>query len=184
MSIPSNGATGPPFLDEDDADGGRDSFGATLRRYRLRSGHTQNSLAKVVQVNASYINRMETGERSAPTREIALALARGMELSAYESDRLVASAGLLPPGLQKLGPGDSTVAAVIGLLTNDRLSPEARADFRAVVETMAIRWQSMYQWRAEKPVPPPEPLPEKRQPRGAVPQHNNGLALRGNEVKR
>lgn len=35
---------------------------------------------------------------------------------------------------------DSTIMAVQRLLTDDRLSPERRADFRACVETMAVRW--------------------------------------------
>jgi transcriptional regulator with XRE-family HTH domain len=121
-----------------------EDFGSTLRRYRLRAGLSQNALAKVVGINASYINRLESGEREAPTREVAHALARALTLAPEEVDRLLFSAGHVPPSLQKLGPADSTVAAVTRLLTNDRLSPEARADFRAVVETIAIRWQCNY----------------------------------------
>lgn len=121
-----------------------EDFGSTLRRYRLRAGLSQNALAKVVGINASYINRLESGEREAPTREVAQALARALNLAQEEVDRLLFSAGHVPPSLQKLGPADSTVAAVTRLLTNDRLSPEARADFRAVVETIAIRWQCNY----------------------------------------
>jgi len=118
-----------------------EDFGSTLRRYRLRAGLSQNALAKIVGINASYINRLESGEREAPTRDVAAALGRALGLAPEELDRLMFSAGHVPPSLQKLGPADSTVAAVTRLLTNDRLSPEARADFRAVVETIAIRWQ-------------------------------------------
>lgn len=118
-----------------------DDFGSILRRYRLRAGLSQNALAKVVGINASYINRLESGEREAPTRDVAHAFARALNLPLEETDRLLFSAGHVPPSLQKLGPADSTVAAVTRLLTNDRLSPEARADFRAIVETIAIRWQ-------------------------------------------
>lgn len=119
-----------------------EDFGSTLRRFRLRAGLSQSALAKVVSINASYINRLESGEREAPTREVAAAIARSLKLSLDDTDRLLFSAGHVPPSLQKLGPADSTIAAVTRLLTNDRLSPEARADFRAVVETIAIRWQS------------------------------------------
>lgn len=118
-----------------------ESFGGTLRRYRLRAGYSQNTLAQIVGINASYINRLESGEREAPTRDIAQALGRALSLVPEETDRLMFAAGHVPPTLQKLGPADTTVAAVTRLLTNDRLSPEARADFRAIVETMAIRWQ-------------------------------------------
>lgn len=119
-----------------------EDFASTLRHFRLRAGLSQYALAKVVGINASYINRLESGEREAPTREVSQALAKALMLSAEEVDRLLFSAGHVPPSLQKLGPGDSTVAAITRLLTNDRLSPEARADFRAVVETIAIRWQN------------------------------------------
>ncbi|HAP90280.1 MAG TPA: hypothetical protein DCR15_11280 [Arthrobacter bacterium] len=114
-----------------------------MRRFRLRAGVSQNALAKIVGINASYINRLENGEREAPTRDVAQALAQALRLSAEEVDRLLFSAGHVPPSLQKLGPADSTIGAVTRLLTNDRLSPEARADFRAIVETMAIRWQDV-----------------------------------------
>lgn len=118
-------------------------FGSTLKRFRLRAGLSQNALAKIVGINSSYLNRLESGEREAPTREVVTALARSLALTTEETDRLYASTGQLPPSLQKLGPADSTIAAVTRLLTNDRLTPESRADFRAIVETMAIRWQPM-----------------------------------------
>src|SRR6185437_2916459 len=106
------------------------------------AGLSQNALAKIVSINASYINRMETGEREAPTREVVHALARALALTLEEVDRLHFAAGHVPPSIQKLGAADSTIAAVTRVLTNDRLSPEARADFRAVVETTAVRWQA------------------------------------------
>ena len=120
--------------------GTTDDFAATLRHYRARAGLSQNALAKVVSLNASYINRLESGEREAPTRQVALALARALALLPEELDRLLSSGGYLPPSLQKLGPADSTIAAVTRLLTDDTYSPEARADFRACVEVMAARW--------------------------------------------
>lgn len=117
-------------------------FGVVLRRYRLRAALSQNALAKAVSINASYVNRLESGERGDPTREVALALARALGLAPEETDRLLFSAGYVPPSLQKLGSGDSTIAAVAKLLTDDRLSPECRADFRACVEVMASRWRA------------------------------------------
>lgn len=131
-----------------------DDFGSTLRRFRTRAGLSQNALAKIVGINASYINRLESGEREAPTREVAQALARALALATEEVDRLLFSAGHVPPSLQKLGPTDSTVAAITRLLTNDRLTPEARADFRAVVETIAIRWQCNHAMPSAHAAPP------------------------------
>jgi transcriptional regulator with XRE-family HTH domain len=115
-------------------------FGSLLRRYRLRSGHSQNSLAKVVGVNPSYLNRLESCERDAPTRQVVAALARTLCLAPDETDRLHFAADQVPPSLQKLGGNDSTIAAVQRLLTDDTLSLEARADARAVIEVLCIRW--------------------------------------------
>lgn len=118
-------------------------FGAVLRGYRERAAMSQSALAKKVGMHASYISRLESGEREAPTRDVCLALIRPLALATEEVDRLLFSAGHVPPSLQKLGASDSTITAVTRLLTNDRLTPESRADFRAIVETMAIRWQPM-----------------------------------------
>src|SRR5690348_13016603 len=122
----------------------RESFGETLRYFRLRAGLSQYALAKRVGINASYCNRLESGEREAPTREVASALARALALATEEVDRLLFSAGHVPPSLQKLGANDSTIAAVTRTLTNDRLTPACRADLRAVVETICIRWTGNY----------------------------------------
>ena len=119
----------------------RPGFGELLRLRRLRLGVSQNALAKLVGMNASYINRIESGEREAPSREVASALARALKLSVGETDELLFTAGHVPPTLQKLGASDSTVAAVTRLLTNDHVPPEVRADYRAVVETVSARWQ-------------------------------------------
>lgn len=117
-----------------------DTFGRTLDYFIRRAGVSQNALAKIVGINASYVNRLCSGERESPTREVALALGRALALAPEEIDRLLFSAGHVPPGLQKLGAQDSTIAAVTRLLTDDALSPEARADARAVIETLCIRW--------------------------------------------
>lgn len=115
-------------------------FARTLAHFMKRGGWSQNALGKAVGLNPSYLNRLCSGERDAPTRQVVAALARALRLTPEDADRLYFSAGHVPPGLQKLGPSDSTIAAVTRLLTDDRLSPERRADFRACVEVMAIRW--------------------------------------------
>jgi len=124
-----------------DAPAARDeSFGRTLAYFMRRDGWSQNRLGKAVGVNPSYLNRLCSGEREAPSREVAAALGRALCLTSGELDRLMFSAGHVPPSLQKLGGNDSTISAVTRLLTDDRLSPEARADARAVIETLCIRW--------------------------------------------
>jgi len=117
------------------------SFADLLFAFRRRVGHSQSDLGRHAGVNASYINRLESGVRSVPTAEVALALAAGLELSPAETDRFLWSTGCLPPSLQQLACGDPTILAVARLLNNQRLSPEALADFRTCVEAMAHRWR-------------------------------------------
>lgn len=116
-------------------------FADLLCGFRQRLGCSQTALGARAGVNASCINRLENGVRGVPTAEVTLALAGGLELSPAETDRLLWSAGCLPPGLRQLAAGDPTVLAVARLLSDHRLSPEALADFRACVEAMARRWR-------------------------------------------
>ena len=120
-------------------------FGTVLRRYRLHRGLSQNALAHHVGINASYINRLESGERTAPTRQVACALARALHLATEDTDQLLFSAGHVPPTLQKLGATDSTVMALVGALTCDRIAPEDRANLRAMVEVLCAQWQKTAQ---------------------------------------
>ncbi len=117
-----------------------DAFGSTLRRYRLRGGWSQNLLGSMASVDASYINRLERGDRPAPAREVALALARALTLAPEETDALLLAAGHIPSRLQQLGLADPTVALVVRILTDERLDTAARDDFRTVVEVIASRW--------------------------------------------
>lgn len=115
-------------------------YATILRRYRLRARLSQNALAHRLGLDPSYLNRLESGARGAPGYDVALALARALARSPEELDRLLFAAGHLPLRLQRLGPADHTIAAVLAVLTDDRLTLAARADFRAVVETVAGRW--------------------------------------------
>lgn len=123
-------------LDHPDA-----SFADLLFAFRQRLERSQSDLGRHAGVNASYINRLESGARGGPKADVALALAAGLELSPEETDRFLWSAGGLPPSLQRLACGDPTILAVARLLGDRRLSPEALADFRACVGAMAHRWR-------------------------------------------
>lgn len=116
------------------------AFGEKLRRYRMRAGLSQNKLAGLAGINASFINRLEAGERETASPEVVRSMARSLNLPHTITDQLLAYAGHCPNWLMKLGPEDSTVTALVTTLTNDRLSPEARADLRACIEAMCARW--------------------------------------------
>jgi transcriptional regulator with XRE-family HTH domain len=128
--------------DDRDIDDPATSFGELLSCLRLATGVSQNALGREAGVNASYINRLERGERTTPTREVVLALARALQTMPQERDHLLVTAGYVPPSLQQLGPADSTLEAVGRLLVDGRLPPASLAAFRAVVETIAACWGS------------------------------------------
>ena len=116
------------------------SFGELLRRYRSARGINQAGLAARAGLDRSYVNRIEAGERGAPTEAGTEALARALELGDAEADRLFAAAGLLPRSLRRLGAADPTILLLAQRLTDTRLTPAARAALRATVETMARCW--------------------------------------------
>ena len=115
-------------------------FGELLRRYRMARGLNQAGLAARAGLDRSYVNRIEAGERGAPTEAGTEALARALELTDAEADRLFAAAGLLPRSLRTLGAADPTILLLAQRLTDARLTPAARAALRATVETMARCW--------------------------------------------
>lgn len=128
------------------------AFGARLARHIRRQGWSHSETARQAGLSASAVSRYCSGEKDSPERQAVLALARALGLPPADLDALMASAGYLPPSLQRLGAGDSTVAALVGVLGNDRIDPASRADLRACVETMCGRWQGMEQPKAERRV--------------------------------
>jgi len=103
-------------------------------------GELQSALGREAGVHASYVHRLERGERATPTREVVLALARSLGATPTERDRLLWLAGQLPVRLQQLGVGDATLATLVQFLTNDALPAEAKHGFRWCVESLAALW--------------------------------------------
>lgn len=126
------------------------SFGGLLLRHIRRRGWSYSETARLAGLNASIISRYCSGDKDSPERASVIGLARALALPLAEYDALMASAGYLPPSLQKLGCDDSTVAAVVAVLCNDRIDPASRADLRAVIETLCFRWQGMERPQAER----------------------------------
>jgi transcriptional regulator with XRE-family HTH domain len=118
------------------------AFGELLRQLRAARGVSQAALAGQAGMDRSYVNRLEAGERGAPGPEATEALARALDLSDAEADRLFASAGLLPRSLRTLGAADPTILLLAQRLTDPRLSVAARAALRATVETIARCWSN------------------------------------------
>jgi transcriptional regulator with XRE-family HTH domain len=109
-------------------------FATALGQFRRRAGLSQNALAAYCQVNASYINRIESGERNRPTVEVVASFARALRLSQRESDLLLASAGYLP------SYGDDVTVRQLAVLLADSPAPVVatlRAQISAAYRVLA-----------------------------------------------
>lgn len=88
------------MLDEDSG------FAATLRRLRCESGKSRYKLAQWTGLSEAYLLRLESGERSNPSRDVVLLLALALvsenqKTDVYDVDELMLSAGYAP--LRKRG---------------------------------------------------------------------------------
>lgn len=75
-------------------------FAFLLREYRERSGKTQKQLAAEIKMSPSAIGKLERGERFAPFRYSLLKMARALNLSPEEQERLIAAAIQSRPSTQ------------------------------------------------------------------------------------
>jgi len=123
-------------------DAPREDFPTLLRSFRERAGRSRNNLAHEVGVDPSYLTRIEHGDREPPRLHIVEALARSLRLSVADRNRLLVSAGYAPMSVVQLGSWDDALQAVADVLTDIRLSPEERDQFRSVVQMISARWRS------------------------------------------
>ena len=118
-----------------------EEFGALLRQFRERARMSCNELARVVAVDPSYISRLERSEREPPRRPVVERIASALELTIEDQDRLMVSAGYAPATVAALGGWDVTLQVVADVLTDRRISPAERQDFRQVIQLVAQRWR-------------------------------------------
>lgn len=116
------------------------ALGDLLAARRARAGLSTVQLGRRAGVDGSYISRIESGERPHVERATLARIGAALGLDPSAIDALLIAGGYAPDWLRALDPEDSTVAAVGRALTDEAMTPGARADFRAVVETIAGRW--------------------------------------------
>ena len=121
--------------------GAGEGFGQALRTLRERAGLSQSALARKAGLDPSFINRLESGQRSAD-RAVVEALIGAIDLPPADADRLLAAGGHLPAVFARLGLHDPTLQFVAQILGDEGLSAEDRAAFRQVVELIGRRWRS------------------------------------------
>ena len=115
------------------------AFGSTLRELREQTDLSQSAIGRRAQVHASIVSRLESGDRTPSSPGLVEALARGLQLSPDDTDRLLAAAGFVPAVITRLGAGDPTLLLVAQVLTDSRVSDDERQRLRDVVEA-ATRW--------------------------------------------
>ena len=120
--------------------GAAENFGGLLRRYRERAKLSQSALARLAHLDASFVNRVESGQRGAE-REPVEALIAALQLPSDEADRLLATGGHLPAVFARLGLHDPTLQLVARILSDERLSAADRDAFRQVVDLIGQRWR-------------------------------------------
>lgn len=125
-----------------------DGFGTVLRELRERAGLSQSGLARQAGLNASFVNRLESGQRGAD-RAVVDTLTRALDLPPRDADRLlVASLGLAPEQerrllagshladeVVRLGPGDATLRRVAQALSDPTRPAEERDALRRAIES-------------------------------------------------
>ena len=76
-------------------------FGETMKALRLRSHKSRYRMAQYSGIDQAYIHRLETGERSNPSRDVVLMLAIALvenseAVGIYDVDELLLAAGYAP----------------------------------------------------------------------------------------
>jgi transcriptional regulator with XRE-family HTH domain len=127
--------------DEDHSAEPRPGFAEMLQAARQAAGISQNQLARRVGVDASYLNRIERGEREPPRREVVEALIEALELPGAEADDLLVAAGHLPRALATLGPLDPTLRLVAEALTDPSLPEADQAELREALRLIVPRFR-------------------------------------------
>ncbi len=89
-----------------------ETLAALLSRYLERPGVRQSDVAERAGIDPGTITKLKKGQHHT-TRETVIKLAAALQLSARETDLLVASAQYLPPSLASAD--DETLELVLGL---------------------------------------------------------------------
>jgi len=120
-------------------------FGALLRSLRVRSGLSQNQLARRAGVDPAYVNRLERASptsSSLPSRKVVLALADTLDAGPVDVERLLVAAGLCPEAIVRLGGWDASLGDIADVLADSRLTHDDRAELRELLRIVAGRWRS------------------------------------------
>ncbi|MFN0073080.1 MAG: helix-turn-helix domain-containing protein [Chloroflexota bacterium] len=115
-------------------------FHNVFRELRERSGITGHRLAQLSNVNSAYIYRMQRPGGQVPRRDLLNSLISALQLSEFESERLLVAAGYCPDVVARVGTWDETLDLVAQVLANKTLTNEDREEFRQLIRAVSSRW--------------------------------------------
>ena len=116
-------------------------FAELLRQHRIATGTSQHALARAAGIDASYLHRLERGDREPPKLEVATALADALGLEPADRDRLLVAAGHLPTAIATLGPLDPTLLTVAATLADPSMADADRLALRLALGTLCAHWR-------------------------------------------
>lgn len=117
------------------------TFGEELATARQRVGLSQRALAKGAGVDASYVNRLERGERQAPDVALIGTFATVLGLDPAQTDALIVAGDGMPAALKRLGALDPTILLLADVLSDSTIPEQERTDLRRIVTLLIHRWR-------------------------------------------
>jgi transcriptional regulator with XRE-family HTH domain len=117
------------------------TFGEQLAAVRHQAGRSQHALAKAAGIDASYVNRLERGERQAPDVPLIRRFAAELGLDASQTDALVVAGNGLPAALERLGPLDPTILLLADVLGDPSIPEDELVHLRRVIAVLVQRWR-------------------------------------------
>jgi HTH-type transcriptional regulator, competence development regulator len=88
----------------------QETFGETIRRLRRETGLTQRQLAGELQIDFTYLSKLENGRGERPSERLVRGLAQRLDTDAEE---LLALAGRVPEEIGELAQSDLAFARLL-----------------------------------------------------------------------
>lgn len=114
---------------------GSEEFRTLLKGHREARRWSQERLATEAEMDHSLVSRLESGQRSA-TREAIGKLARGLDLTPEEKDRLLIAAGFFPDQPENALADEPVVTRLYRILRDEHTPDTVRDNIRTVLNSL------------------------------------------------
>jgi transcriptional regulator with XRE-family HTH domain len=117
-----------------------EDFHTLLQQHRNRARISQSELARKAGVSASYINRVEKGERQPPSRSVVLRIANALDLDSEATNDILLAGGYAPKRVALL-PLDHPILGLMADVLQDEHVPEEEIEvLERQIELIKRRW--------------------------------------------